>query len=49
VALEEAGVDVSAVLHRPYTSDEPLPWELISVRQGRDYLLRELEAVNLAE
>jgi radical SAM superfamily enzyme YgiQ (UPF0313 family) len=48
-ALEEAGVDVSAVLHRPYTSDEPLPWELISVRQGRDYLLRELEAVNLAE
>ena len=40
-ALDEAGVDVNAVLHRPYDPGDPLPWDHIGVRQGRKYLETE--------
>lgn len=40
-AMEDAGVDVDAILHRPRTPDEPLPWRHIGIRQGCDYLVRE--------
>jgi radical SAM family uncharacterized protein len=40
-AFEETGVDVNTILHQPRTPDAPLPWDHISIRQGRDYLVRE--------
>ena len=40
-ALAECGVDVEAVLHRPYALEARLPWDHIGIRQGREYLKRE--------
>jgi hypothetical protein len=40
-ALAETGIDVDAVLHRPYPLDAPLPWDHVGIRQGRAYLARE--------
>lgn len=40
-SLAEAGIDVEKVLHTPYPSDAPLPWDHIGIRQGRGYLERE--------
>jgi hypothetical protein len=40
-ALEETGIDVPAVLHQPYAASASLPWDRITIRQGRDYLLHE--------
>lgn len=40
-ALEETGIDVPAVLHQPYPVNASLPWDRITIRQGRDYLLSE--------
>lgn len=48
-AMTDAGVDVDDVVHHPYTPDEPLPWDLISIRQGRDYLLKEMARCRPAE
>ncbi len=39
--LREQQVDVDAIIHRPYRMDEPLPWDPITIRQGRGYLERE--------
>ena len=43
-ALEDVGVDVEATLHAPYPVDARLPWDHITIRQGRDYLVREQES-----
>ncbi|MHB8897975.1 MAG: TIGR03960 family B12-binding radical SAM protein [Thermoguttaceae bacterium] len=34
-------VDVDAIIHRPYALNESLPWDPITIRQGRGYLERE--------
>ncbi|MCX7426598.1 MAG: TIGR03960 family B12-binding radical SAM protein [Planctomycetia bacterium] len=43
-ALAEAGVDVHATLHQPRTPEQPLPWEHVGIRQGRDYLVGQWDA-----
>jgi radical SAM family uncharacterized protein len=50
-ALADRGIDVERVLHRPYSADASLPWDHISIRQGRVYLAQEqaLAAAQLAE
>jgi radical SAM family uncharacterized protein len=40
-ALTDAGIDVDAVVHRPYALTDPLPWDHINVRKGRAYLEKE--------
>lgn len=40
-ALAETGIDVEKVLHEPYAIDASLPWDRITIRQGREYLCRE--------
>jgi len=40
-ALKETGIDVDAMLHRPWPLDAPLPWDHIGIRQGRSYLEEE--------
>lgn len=39
--LEESGIDVDAILHRPYPIDAELPWDHIGIHQGRAYLEKE--------
>ena len=41
--LKEQQVDVDAIVHRPHGMDETLPWDPITIRQGRGYLEREQE------
>ncbi len=41
--LREQQVDIDAIIHRPYRMDESLPWDPITIRQGRGYLEREQE------
>jgi radical SAM superfamily enzyme YgiQ (UPF0313 family) len=40
-ALADCGIDVEAVLHRPYPANARLPWDHVGIRQGRAYLERE--------
>lgn len=40
-ALAECGIDVERVLHAPLDPGEPLPWDHIATRQGRDFLCRQ--------
>ncbi|NLZ01755.1 MAG: B12-binding domain-containing radical SAM protein, partial [Pirellulaceae bacterium] len=40
-AFCQSGIDVDAIVHQPRALDDPLPWERIAIRQGRDYLRRE--------
>lgn len=40
-ALADAGIDVDAILHQPFGADAPLPWDHITIRQGRGYLEKE--------
>lgn len=40
-ALADAGIDVDAVVHRPYALTDTLPWDHINVRKGRAYLEKE--------
>jgi radical SAM superfamily enzyme YgiQ (UPF0313 family) len=42
-ALADAGVDVEKILHLPCPTDATLPWDHISIRQGRAYLERECQ------
>jgi hypothetical protein len=50
-ALDQIGLDVEPILHRPYPLEASLPWDHIAVRQGRNYLEREQTkaVVQLAE
>ncbi len=41
--LREQQVDVDAIIHRSYRMDETLPWDPITIRQGRGYLEKEQE------
>jgi radical SAM superfamily enzyme YgiQ (UPF0313 family) len=43
-ALADAGIDIEKTLHLPYPADAALPWNHISIRQGRAYLEREQAA-----
>ena len=40
-ALAETGIDLQQSLHTPCPADTPLPWDHITIRQGRCYLERE--------
>ena len=40
-ALEETGIDVPRILHSPALPDSRLPWDHVSIRQGRGYLEQE--------
>jgi radical SAM superfamily enzyme YgiQ (UPF0313 family) len=40
-ALTDAGIDVEKTLHLPCPAPAALPWDHISIRQGREYLERE--------
>jgi radical SAM family uncharacterized protein len=40
-ALAETGINLQQVLHEPYAVDASLPWDRITIRQGREYLHRE--------
>jgi radical SAM family uncharacterized protein len=42
-ALADAGIDVERTLHLPCPAPAGLPWDHISIRQGREYLQREHE------
>jgi transposase len=43
-ALSDAGVDVERLVHLSYPADAVLPWDHITIRQGRAYLERERDA-----
>jgi radical SAM family uncharacterized protein len=45
--LREQQVDVDAIIHRPYQIDQSLPWDTITIRQGRGYLEREQDKANV--
>ncbi len=49
--LAETGIDVEAVVHRPYPLEARLPWDHINVKKGRVYLEKEQNraTVQLAE
>ncbi len=40
-ALQDAGIDVDAVLHQPHDIAAPLPWDHVQVRQGRTFLAEQ--------
>jgi radical SAM superfamily enzyme YgiQ (UPF0313 family) len=42
-ALAEAQIDIGAILHREYPIDARLPWDHVTIRQGRGYLESEQE------
>jgi len=47
-ALQDAGVDVEATLHRAYALDDLLPWDHIGVRCGRAWLAKEQQRATAA-
>lgn len=40
-AIAQSGVNPAWLIHQPYPGDRPLPWDHVSIRQGRDYLRQE--------
>jgi radical SAM superfamily enzyme YgiQ (UPF0313 family) len=40
-ALEECQINVPLIAHTPYSPADELPWDHMTIRQGRDYLVRE--------
>ncbi len=46
-ALREKQIDVDTIIHRPYRMDESLPWDPITIRQGRGYLEREQQRASV--
>jgi radical SAM family uncharacterized protein len=40
-ACRQAGIDVELLLHEPYPLGRPLPWDHITIRQGKAYLESE--------
>ena len=40
-ALADTGIDVEQTLHEPYAPEAQLPWDHITIHQGRTYLLEE--------
>lgn len=40
-ALADSGIDLEAVVHRPYALDARLPWDHLNVKKGRAYLAKE--------
>jgi radical SAM family uncharacterized protein len=40
-AFADAGIDVDALVHRPYALSDTLPWDHINVKKGRAYLEKE--------
>lgn len=48
-AIAEAGLDVEALLHHDYAQDAPLPWDHVTIRQGRAYLERQRDLARTLE
>jgi hypothetical protein len=50
-ALDAAGIDAQAVLHRPAEIGDRLPWDHLNVKKGRAYLEKEQQraVLQLAE
>ncbi len=40
-AFADAGIDAQRMLHEPYTMGDPLPWDHIQVKYGREFLQKE--------
>ncbi len=40
-AVADTRLDIERILHQAYPIDRPLPWDLIGVRPGREFLERE--------
>jgi radical SAM superfamily enzyme YgiQ (UPF0313 family) len=40
-ALSDANIDIERTLHLPYPAPSALPWDHVTIRQGRGYLERE--------
>jgi len=39
--FDDLGIDLDFYVHRPRETDEALPWDLIRVKRGREYLAKE--------
>ena len=39
--FEDLGIDLDFYVHRTRSVDEVLPWDLIRIKKGRDYLAKE--------
>ncbi len=48
-AFDAVGLDVHSLLHQDYAAEAALPWDRVSIRQGRAYLEREHAASCMAE
>lgn len=46
--IATAGIDVNQILHTRWPTDARFPWDHITIRQGRDYLVRECCAMQAA-
>lgn len=42
-ALSSAGIDAETLLHRPYDTVHPLPWDHVNIKYGRQFLEKERE------
>ena len=40
-AIDDAGIDVNQVLHKPYQLSDRLPWDHVNVKYGRTFLEKE--------
>ncbi|MCA9166330.1 MAG: TIGR03960 family B12-binding radical SAM protein [Planctomycetales bacterium] len=40
-ALQEAGIDAEATIHRPYELTDRLPWDHVNIKYGRAFLEKE--------
>ena len=40
-AIEEAGIDTEALVHRPYELGDRLPWDHVNIKKGRAFLEKE--------
>jgi len=46
-AMRELGLDIDAMLHRPYALMDRLPWDHINVKKGRTFLEKEQQRATL--
>ena len=40
-AIEQAGIDAEALVHRPYELGDRLPWDHVNIKKGRAFLEKE--------
>ena len=46
-ALADTGVDIDAIVHRPFALDARLPWDHVNVKKGRTFLEKEQQRATL--